>query len=159
MNIAGETALVCRVSSRFCALPLMHIREVMRPLPIEAIAGVRPPVRGVAIVRGAPVPVLDLSHLLSGREAQPQRFVTLRLGERSVALAVDAVVGIRTIPPNASQELPPLLRDADGEAIARIGTLDAELLVVLQNTRLVPDAVWAALEQASPDARREPPDA
>jgi purine-binding chemotaxis protein CheW len=137
---AGETALVCRVASRLCALPLTHIRETMRPLPIEPIAGVQAPVSGVAIIRGEAVPVLDMSRLLVGTEAQPQRFVTLRLGDRSVALAVDAVVGLRTIPPEASQELPPLLREADGDVVARIGMLDAELLVVLQDSRLLPDA-------------------
>jgi purine-binding chemotaxis protein CheW len=155
MKTTGEAALVCRVSSRFCALPVTHIRETMRPLPVEPMAGVLPPVSGVAIIRGAVVPVLDLGRLVSGVQAQPQRFVTLRLGERSVALAVEAVIGIRTIPREASQELPPLLREADGEAIARIGTLDAELLVVLQDTRLVPDAAWAALEQAPSGAPLE----
>ena len=138
---AAETALVCRVSSRLCALPLTHVRETMRPLPIEPIAGVQAPVSGVAIIRGEAVPVLDMSRLLIGAEAQPQRFVTLRVGDRSVALAVDAVVGIRTIPAEASQDLPPLLREADGDAVARIGTLDAELLVVLQDSRLLPDAL------------------
>jgi purine-binding chemotaxis protein CheW len=133
-----------------CAVPLTHVRETMRPLPIEPLAGVEPPVSGVAIIRGVPVPVLDMCRLLAGAQAQPERFVTLRLGERSVALAVDGVVGIRTMSLEASQELPPLLREADGDAISRIGTLDAELLVVLQHTRLVPEATWAALERYEP---------
>ena len=39
------------------------------------------------------------------------------------------------------KDLPPLLRDATGEVIAAVGTLDAELLLVLQSGRLVPESV------------------
>lgn len=123
----------------------------MRPLPVEPLVGVLPPVSGVAIIRGAPVPVLDMSWLLAGEGSPVRRFVTLRLGDRSVALAVESIVGIRTIPRETSHALPPLLRDADHDAITRIGTLDAELLLVLEETRLVPETTWQALERASED--------
>jgi purine-binding chemotaxis protein CheW len=66
------------------------------------------------------------------------RFVTVRTSDRTVALAVDAVVGIRGLPAGTLGELPPLLRDAGSDAVAAIGTLDAELLLVLRAARLVP---------------------
>lgn len=136
----AELCLVCRVLTRLCALPLEHVSETMRPLPVEAIAGVPVPVRGVAIIRGAPVPVVDLACLLAGTESHPNRFVTVNVGARRVALAVDAVVGVRTIPSEALSELPPLL-DGDSDVIAEMGTLDARLLVVLRSARLIPDSV------------------
>jgi purine-binding chemotaxis protein CheW len=91
------------------------------------------------------VPVLDLACLLAGTESHPTRFVTVNIGARRVALAVDMIVGVRTIPTDALSELPPLLADANTDLIAAIGTLDAQLLVVLRSARLLPESVWSAL--------------
>lgn len=137
-------SLVSRVCGRLCALPLEHVSETMRPLPVDPVAGVPPPVRGVAIIRGAPVPVVDLAWLLAGGESHATRFVTLDVGTRRVALAVDAVLGVRPIPADALGELPPLLRDGDADAIAAIGALDSQLIVALRSARLLPEAVGNA---------------
>lgn len=142
----GEQSLICRVRNRLCALPLEHVVEIMRPLRVEPLAGVSRPVTGVAIIRGSAVPVVDLAWMLAAEESHATRFVTVHAGSRRVALAVDAVVGVRTIPIGSMHELPPLLAEASSEGIAAIGTLDAQLLVVLRSGRLVPESVWLALE-------------
>jgi len=90
------------------------------------------------------MPVVDVARLLADAESHPTRFVTVNVGARRVAVAVDAVVGVRTIPSEALGELPPLL-DGNHDAIAAIGTLDAQLLVVLRSARLIPDSVWSTL--------------
>ena len=117
----------------------------MRPLPVESIAGVPVFVRGLAVVRGIPTPVVDAASLLSGVVSHPTRFVTVRTGTRRVVLAVDAVVGIIEIPRDAVDVLPPLFQSNGLDAISAIGVLDADLLLVLQGTRLVPDDVWARI--------------
>jgi purine-binding chemotaxis protein CheW len=134
--------LLCRLSTRLIGLPLA----------VETLSGAPPFVIGVSVVRGVPVPVVDAGRLLGARESRPGRFVTVRAGDRIVALAVDEVVGVRAILTESLQGLPPLLRDAGAEAIAGIGTLDAELLLVLHGTRLVPEDVMPALtpERAAP---------
>lgn len=141
----ADLCLVCRVLTRLCALPLEHVSETMRPLPVDPVAGVPAPVRGVAIIRGAPVPVVDLACVLAGTESHPTRFVTVHVGARRVALAVDTVIGVRAIPAEALYELPLLLKEANTDAIAAMGTLDAQLLVVLRSARLIPEPVWSAL--------------
>jgi len=146
----GDLALVCRVLTRLCALPLEHVSETMRPLAVEPLSGVPAPVVGVAIIRGAPLPVVDVACVLAGKESHPTRFVTVNVGARRVALAVDAVIGVRSIPTEALNDLPPLLKDANTDVIAAIGTLDAQLLVVLRSARLVPETVWSALEASGP---------
>lgn len=141
-------SLLCRVVTRLCALPLEHVIETMRSLPVEPMAGVPRPVEGVAIIRGIPVPVVDLACVFDEEASRTTRFVTVRAANRCVALAVDAVVGVRAVPVGSLRQLPPLLRDAGAAAIATIGTLDAELLVVLHSARLVPETVWRALDAA-----------
>jgi purine-binding chemotaxis protein CheW len=129
-----------------CALPLEHVEEAMRPLAVEAIAGVPSFVRGLAVVRGAPIPVVDAASLLCGKASHPTRFVTIKTGRRRMALAVDAVVGVVEIPPGSLDAVPLLFQDANLDVISAIGTLDTDLLLVLRSTRLIPEELWAVLE-------------
>jgi purine-binding chemotaxis protein CheW len=142
----ADLSLVCRVQGRLCALPLEHVIETMRPLPTAVIAGAPHFVRGLAVIRGAPVPVLDVASLLGETAASSGRFVTLTVGMRRVALAVGSVLGVRAIPAASLQGLPPLLNEAGSEVVASIGRLDAELLWVLQSSRLLSADAWAALD-------------
>jgi purine-binding chemotaxis protein CheW len=76
----------------------------------------------------------------------PARFVSLRLGERSAALAVDAVLDVRSLAAGDLKEIPPLLREAGADLVSAIGALDTELLLVLEAARLVPESIWSAIE-------------
>ena len=117
----------------------------MRPLPVERIAGMPSFVRGVSIIRGVPTPVVDLGVVLGTPGEAAERFVTLRLGDRQVALAVGAVLGVREFDISTIGELPPLLRGAPQEVVKGIGTLDEQMLMVLQTGWELPDEVWQAL--------------
>lgn len=139
-------ALLCRVGSRLCALPLAEVAETMRPMPVAPLAGAPGFVLGVAIIRGAAVPVVDTAALLGDGDAQATRLVTLRVDGRQVALMVDEVLGVRAMAHESLRDLPPLLRGAPVEAVSAIGALDSELLLVLESARMVPEDVWSALE-------------
>jgi purine-binding chemotaxis protein CheW len=142
-------AVLCRVGTRFCAFPVEHVEETMRPLPLQRLPGMPAFVLGVSVIRGVATPVVDAHRLLDGQASgTPTRFLTLRLNERRVALAVDAVVGVRDLGGDRLQDLPPLLQSAGAEAVASIGTLDAELLLILRGARVVPEPLWAALESS-----------
>jgi purine-binding chemotaxis protein CheW len=141
-------SVVCRVGARICALPVEVVIETMRPLPIEPVAGVPAFVVGLAIIRGQPVPVVDAARLLGAVATEPTRFVTIRVRSRCIALAVDAVVGVRTIDAGALGQLPPLLAGVGRDVITAVGTLDAQLLLVLESTRVIPIDVWSALDRA-----------
>lgn len=163
-----ELSLLVRVQGQLCALPLASVEEAMRPQPVRAIADAPAFVRGLARIRGGPVPVVDVGVLLDANThaaavpsalapaaippapaspSQGSRFVSLRTTtDRRVALAVDEVLGVRTIGEAQLSDMPPLLARAGGEVVSAIGTLDAELLMVLRTSRLVPDEVWAALD-------------
>ena len=139
--------VVFRARTRLCALATVHVHETMRPLPTQLLAAAPNFVIGVALIRGAAVPVVDAGALL-GETGKPNatRFVTLRIGERSIALAVEAVLGIRVLAAASLQQLPPLLRDASSEVLSALGTLDAELLSFLKLARTLTEPVLHALE-------------
>jgi purine-binding chemotaxis protein CheW len=142
--------LTCRVGRKVCALPLEQVLETMRPLPVEALPGVPAFVRGLSLIRGWPTPVIDARTLLgSDDQVAARRYVTLRFASherRVAALAVDAVLDVVQLAPSSLGELPELLRAAQGELVTALGSLDRELLVVLQHGRLVPDELWQRLE-------------
>jgi purine-binding chemotaxis protein CheW len=142
-------SLLFRVRARLCALPLAHVVETMRPLPVEPMLRAPPCVRGLAIIRGSPVAVVDVSRLLGDDSAADHtpptaRFVTVKVGGRAIALAVDEVIGARSLELDSLAELPPLLHDADVDVVSAIGTHDAELLLVLRGARLVSESVDGA---------------
>ena len=131
--------LVCRVQARLCALPLDRVVETMRLLPIEPIAGSPGFARGLSVIRGSPLPVIDTAQLLGHPTEVAERFVVVHVDGRHVALAVGGVLGIRTVPRGSLHALPPLLCGTDAQAVAAVGLLDAELLLVLRSARLLPD--------------------
>ncbi|MBI2510963.1 MAG: chemotaxis protein CheW [Opitutae bacterium] len=145
--------LAVRTSHHLCALPLSHVGEVMRPLPIEPLAGAPTGVRGLAVIRGRATPVLDLDQLLADGAApasDPQRYVTLKVGNRTVALAVAAVLTVRTLANFSFDALPPLWRGPMSPAVAALGAVDRELFLVLETARLLPaDAVEPSVPEGS----------
>jgi purine-binding chemotaxis protein CheW len=145
----SSPALLVRVPGALCAFPLAEVIETMRPLPVEPLANTPDFIQGMARIRGAAVPVVELTALFQGdhRGEIATRFVTLRVGQRCVALAVQSVIGIADLNDQAFDNLPPLLKTVRTELIRTLGTLDAEFLVVLNTARLVPDSVWRALAQ------------
>lgn len=147
----GLLALLCRAGRHLCALPLAHVRETMRPLPLTPIPGAPSFVAGAARIRGVPTPVLHVAGLLDGSTpASVTRFVTLDVNGRGVALALDHVLGIRDLPLDQLGRLPPLLASSGSDAVARLGVLDRELLLVLEAARLVPEPVWSGLDLGGP---------
>ncbi len=139
--------LICRVGTRLCGIPLEHVLETMRPLPVAPLPQLPAFVDGLSLIRGRPTPVLDARRLLGQGAglAACERYVTLRLGARSAALAVDAVLGVRQLELSRLGELPPLLREPGNDLVLALSTLDRELLVVLEHSRLLPESVWTAV--------------
>jgi purine-binding chemotaxis protein CheW len=131
--------LLCRDGPHQFALPLPHVIETMRMLPIRSLAGAPPMVRGICVIRGAPTPVIDSALMFNDRPSQCQRLVTVRTGRRTIAFATQAVVGVEAIRADALERLPPLLSNV--QTIAAVRALDGELVFLLQIARIIPDDV------------------
>lgn len=144
---APAAFLICRSGAVLCALGLEHVAETMRPLPVEPVPDMPAFLLGVAIIRGAVVPVVDVARLLGAPgDIAVTRFVTVRLGARQVAFAVAGVLGVRTLNAESIARIPLLLHEVDHSSVAAIGSLDAELLLVLQGARIIPESLWQALD-------------
>jgi purine-binding chemotaxis protein CheW len=137
--------LVVTGGGRSWALPLLGLRETMRALPLEPLQGAPEWLLGLSVIRGAAVPVIDLCALLGGTTGLSRRYVTLRSGERDVALAVTEVRGVLELESEELAALPTLVESSSSGAIEAVGLTDAGLLPVLNTTRLVPSELWDRL--------------
>jgi purine-binding chemotaxis protein CheW len=140
--------LIVQIGTLRCALPLSCAVETLRPLPLRPLTNTPEFVAGACVIRGEALPVVNLAKLLGAVSVAPARFVVARAGAHKVALSVDAVIGIEHVMREAMAGVPPLLAGVRSEAIASLGTLDSELLLVLETARIVPDEVWAALAES-----------
>ncbi len=146
---ALSIVVICRARGLFFALSASSVAETMRPLPIAELSGAPAGVLGMTVIRGEAVPVVDAGAALGLPGASsPSRFVTVRAGERLVALAVEEVVSVSPLPTSYTRTLPPLFRGDKALPLAAIGALDSELLGVLDAARVIPQSVFASLERA-----------
>ncbi|WP_437682440.1 chemotaxis protein CheW [Sorangium sp. So ce131] len=140
-------ALIVRVRSWMCALPLTAVAETMRVLPIRSIPGAPRFVRGLAVIRGAHVPVVDVAALLGAADGRRgARLVSVRAGARPLALEVDEVLGIERLDLATLERTPPLLSAALPECVDSLGTLDGQALALIETARLLPEGAWPSLD-------------
>jgi purine-binding chemotaxis protein CheW len=131
-----------------CALPVDAVVETMRPLAVEPFPRQPDFVLGLSVIRGTAVPVVDADKLIHGfREAALTRFIFLRTVDRRVALAVQAVVGVRSIADESFASLPSLLGAARADLVEAVGMLDQEFVMVLNGARIVPESIWETVEK------------
>jgi purine-binding chemotaxis protein CheW len=143
-----QLMLLFRAHGRSCAIPAEQVVETLRPLPVEPLATAGGAVLGLCCIRGGSVPVVDSGALLGAADsAKNTRFIVLRVEDRAVALAVEAVDGVRVVPSRSLQDLPPLLSEASATLVSSIGALDGAFLLVLRAAHIFADA-----EQAFPVA-------
>jgi purine-binding chemotaxis protein CheW len=140
-ELERQVLLVVEAGGLRAGIPLSHVREIMRPLPIARLASGPAFVLGLSVIRGASVPVVDLGAVL--RRAAPEnsfgRFVSILVEARAIALAVQTVNGILELELGAASALPPLLSRAAGEVVEELAVNDAALLLILRTARLVPN--------------------
>jgi purine-binding chemotaxis protein CheW len=152
---AHAAMLVTRVGELTCGFPIEHVVETLRPLPIEPMIRSADPalasIAGLARIRGAAVPVVDARALLGVSGPRATRFVVVRSADRRIALAVDAVIDVRSIELGALARLPPLLAGAHRDSVSAIGAHDAGLLVILDAARVLSEDSWRAIDHAGPD--------
>jgi purine-binding chemotaxis protein CheW len=107
----GLEALLFELAEQRCAVPLTSVIELTRACAVQALPSAPAFVLGVLNLRGSVVPVLDLRRRFGFAETAldpNDYFVFARVGERRVALRVDRLLGIESLPSVPTAEAPNL---------------------------------------------------
>ena len=80
-----------RLGERTFATALNDVREIVRLTGLESLPGTQPPLAGVLVLRGAPLPVLDVRE--QGR-ADEGDVLVMDVEDDTVGVAVDAVLAV-----------------------------------------------------------------
>ena len=80
-----------RLSDRTFATPLDDVREIVRLTGLESLPGTQPPLAGVLVLRGRPLPVLDVREQGSPDEGD---VLVMDVGADTVGVAVDGVLAV-----------------------------------------------------------------
>jgi purine-binding chemotaxis protein CheW len=110
--VAATLQVACfRVADRDCAVDVMRIAEVLRPVPVTLLPAAPSFVEGIIELRGRFLPVIDLRKRFGGGptpERAPGKYVVAPIGQTAVALVVDEVMGVERIPQDQIQPPPAL---------------------------------------------------
>jgi purine-binding chemotaxis protein CheW len=140
--------LIVRAADRLCGLPLTSVVEIMRPLPVQELAGLPAYLCGLAVIRGEPTAVVDVSTLLTGvSDTRVGRFLSMRSTGKPFVLAVEAVLGTGVVDAGTARALPELLEPAR-DLVDSVATLGKELLTVLKSSDGFGDELWAGIDRA-----------
>jgi purine-binding chemotaxis protein CheW len=147
------SCLLVEAGSGLCALPIADVVELLRPRPVEPLPGAPAFVLGVSVIRGEAVPVVGLARLLGAGGPAPSRFVTVRAGDRRLALAVDRAPGVRAIDAALLDRGRALAAEIATAAVAAIAPHGDRVLRVLACVRVLPDDAWATIDRAAEASR------
>ena len=142
--------LACfEVKGQAYALEVAHVREIVRvqrPTPLPNAPAL---IEGVIDLRGAVIPVLDLSRVLGRGTADDglhARIVVLDFDELVLGLWVDAATDVLTIDAASLEDLPDLAAQAGYDAVRHVVRREgAEPVMVLSLENLVENVYRSAL--------------
>lgn len=131
------------------ALPVEHVREIVRAVAVTPLPGAPPVVVGLINLRGLLVPVMDLRarlRLPPRPVALEEQWVVARAGERTVALRADQAVDLVTLDDEAVREARSVVPTA--ELAAGVAPLPDGLLVIFDAERFLSQAEAESLDEA-----------
>jgi purine-binding chemotaxis protein CheW len=131
--------LAFRLGGEQYAVPILHVREIIGPLPVTAVPGAPAHVRGVINLRGKIIPVTELALRLGVPVSRPVGGGCIVVAEAKrdgrtveMGLLVDGVSEVQTIAADELRPAPPLA-GAPGQsfllAMARSESDDVRILL------------------------------
>jgi chemotaxis signal transduction protein len=130
-----------RLGERTFATPLGDVREIVRLSGLESLPGARPPLAGVVVLRGTPLPVLDVRERSGDPSAEAGDVLVMDLAGDTAGIAVDAVLAV--LPPDELPEADPPARALPAYVVGVRRHQDAPVLLVdLQRLLDVSAAGW-----------------
>ncbi len=143
--------LTFRLGAESYGIEILKVQEIRGYERPTAIANAPVFIKGVINLRGVIVPILDLRIRFRLGEAVYDEFtvvIILNVAHRMVGVVVDAVSDVVTLAADAIRPSPQFASSVfDAQYITGLGTLDGQMLILLDIERLITGADMALVEQ------------
>jgi purine-binding chemotaxis protein CheW len=131
-----------RIGDQEFCIDVMSVREIRGWTPATAIPYAPPYVLGVINLRGAVLPIMDLSARLGMKPAEPtvrHVIIVTQVNRHTVGLLVDAVSDILTINEESIQPTPEVSSELQKQFAGGILAIDRRLVCLIELEALFPD--------------------
>jgi purine-binding chemotaxis protein CheW len=132
-----------RIGDQEFCVDIRAVREIRGWAPATPLPGAPAYVRGVINLRGAVLPIVDLSGRLGLGSAVPSArhvIIVARLGMRTVGLLVEAVSDILSISEDAIQPTPDVACDTVRSFVKGVIPMDGRMISLIALDGLLPEA-------------------
>jgi purine-binding chemotaxis protein CheW len=139
---AGDRELIAfRIGEQEFCIDIMAVREIRGWHPATPLPHAPSFVVGVINLRGAVLPILDLSARLGLGVVEPSRrhvTVVCRIGGQLVGLLVDAVLDILTVADDQVQPTPDLASEEAAGFVKGVLAVEGRMISLIALERLLP---------------------
>jgi purine-binding chemotaxis protein CheW len=138
----GQELISFRIGDQEFCVDIMAVREIRGWTQATPLPQAPPYVRGVINLRGAVLPIVDLSARLGLGDTKPDVrnvIIVVRIGTRLVGLLVDAVSEVLTATADMIQPTPDVSCDAVRMFIRGILALDGRMVSWITLDRILPE--------------------
>lgn len=147
-----DIQLACfSLGENFFAVDIMRIREIILPQKLSAFPGTSQILEGVINLRGAVIPVMNMRKRFGMSEADTGKFLIVSLARQALALAVDDVMEVITVP---ARDINPPLNTSGGiveEHLLGVCLSDDRVFMVLDIDSLLAQPECRDYVRAQPD--------
>jgi len=131
----GRELIAFRIGDQEFCVNIMSVREIRGWTPATAMPHAPPYVLGVINLRGAVLPIVDLSLRLGMKPAEPtvrHVIIVAQVGAKVVGLLVDAVSDILTVTDGNIQPTPDIANEAEKAYARGILAIEGRMICLIE---------------------------
>ncbi len=137
----GRELIAFRIGDQEFCVNIMSVREIRGWTPATAMPHAPPYVLGVINLRGAVLPIVDLSLRLGMKAAEPtvrHVIIVAQVGPKVVGLLVDAVSDILTVTDDNIQPTPDIANETEKAYARGILAIEGRMICLIELDSLFP---------------------
>ena len=139
----GRELIAFRIGDQEFCVNIISVREIRGWTPATSMPHAPPYVLGIINLRGAVLPIVDLSLRLGMKPAEPtvrHVIIVAQVGAKVVGLLVEAVSDILTVSDDNIQPTPEISSDLEKQYARGILAIDKRMICLIELGALFPDA-------------------
>ena len=143
----GRELIAFRIGDQEFCVNIMSVREIRGWTPATSMPHAPPYVLGIINLRGAVLPIVDLSLRLGMKPAEPtvrHVIIVAQVGPKVVGLLVDAVSDILTVTEGLIQPPPEVGSPESTAYVSGVMTTDTGIVSLLSLDHILPPDIAAA---------------